>query len=330
MISVIVPIFNADKYLSRCISSIINQSYSDFELLLVNDGSIDESGAICDHFAKLDNRIRVFHNLNRGAAASRTFGVEKSLGDYICFVDADDFLPCDSLSILFSSLNKYKVDISIGSYTRIFDSSQDYCGLPLKRISGSDYLYLLVTGNWKLYGPVAKLYKKQLFSDSIKRIPKSIYVGEDLLLNICVSLNTLNVIMLPDSVYNYCQVNTSVTHRFSYTESYLITYISTLKSILTSVDSRDEYIALLSFHCKANMLYNVILDDIDDSCNYNSSLYSSLRKESLNFSLTLKEKLVLAMIKYKLFRFIYRKTMSSYRNASGIIYLIVKFLNSLK
>lgn len=97
-ISIIVPLYNAEKYLSRCIDSILSQNFTDFELLLINDGSIDESGKICDNYAKIDSRIRVFHKENGGVSSARNVGLKYSLGEWICFVDADDTVSPDWLS----------------------------------------------------------------------------------------------------------------------------------------------------------------------------------------------------------------------------------------
>ena len=90
IISVIVPVYNTEKYLDECIQSILSQTFADFELLLVDDGSTDGSGNICDKYAIQDERIKVFHQENRGVTAARKLGVKYSNGNYICFVDSDD------------------------------------------------------------------------------------------------------------------------------------------------------------------------------------------------------------------------------------------------
>ena len=101
MISVIVPVYNAEKYIEECIYSIINQSFLDFELLLIDDGSTDMSGTICDSYAKKDHRIIVFHKLNGGVSSARNYGIEKSKGEWIVFVDSDDYIDLDYLKILY-------------------------------------------------------------------------------------------------------------------------------------------------------------------------------------------------------------------------------------
>ncbi|MBQ6464333.1 MAG: glycosyltransferase family 2 protein [Pseudobutyrivibrio sp.] len=110
MISVIVPVYNVEKYLSDCINSILKQSFQNFELILVNDGSTDKSAEICDYYAKTDSRIKVFHQKNQGVAAARTFGITKSKFQYICFIDSDDSIANDYLEVLYSAAKKNNAD----------------------------------------------------------------------------------------------------------------------------------------------------------------------------------------------------------------------------
>ena len=89
-ISVIVPVYKVEKYVGECINSILAQSFKDFELILVDDGSPDKSGEICDSYAKKDNRIKVFHKKNGGVSSARNFGIDKAVGEWLCFIDSDD------------------------------------------------------------------------------------------------------------------------------------------------------------------------------------------------------------------------------------------------
>lgn len=95
-ISVIVPVYNTEQYLPRCIDSILSQTFTDFELLLIDDGSKDNSGKICDEYAAKDSRIRVFHKKNGGATSARILGINNSCGEFICFVDSDDSMRKDA------------------------------------------------------------------------------------------------------------------------------------------------------------------------------------------------------------------------------------------
>lgn len=111
-ISVIVPVYNADQYLHHCIDSILAQTYTDFELLLIDDGSTDNSGEMCDEYAKKDNRIKVFHKKNGGVSSSRNLGLDNSKGQYVAFVDSDDYVSLTILETLLNKLSEFNAEIS--------------------------------------------------------------------------------------------------------------------------------------------------------------------------------------------------------------------------
>ena len=117
--SVIVPVYNVEKYLHRCVDSILAQSYSDFEVLLVDDGSIDKSGVICDDYALKDNRIRVFHQANAGVSAARNKGIDEAKGEYVVFVDSDDYLKLEKLNNLY--VNSVEKPQFITNYKEVYD-----------------------------------------------------------------------------------------------------------------------------------------------------------------------------------------------------------------
>lgn len=102
-ISIIVPVYNAEKTLHKCVDSIINQSYKDWELLLVDDGSIDRSALICDDYVKQDKRIKVFHKQNGGVSSARNVGLDNVKGEWVSFIDSDDWVEIDYLENLYSS-----------------------------------------------------------------------------------------------------------------------------------------------------------------------------------------------------------------------------------
>lgn len=118
MISIILPIYNAEQYLRRCLDSILAQSYTDFELLLIDDGSKDSSGAICDAYAVKDSRVRVFHKENGGVSSARNLGLDNALGEYITFCDADDYVTPDWLAA-YSEAIANNVDLAIQGYYAI-------------------------------------------------------------------------------------------------------------------------------------------------------------------------------------------------------------------
>ena len=111
LVSIIVPVYNVEPYLTKCITSIIKQTYRKIEIILVNDGSSDGCGKICDEFAKKDERIRVFHTENKGLSAARNYGIARASGDYLDFVDSDDWIEPDMFAFLVNSAIGNKADI---------------------------------------------------------------------------------------------------------------------------------------------------------------------------------------------------------------------------
>lgn len=137
MISVIVPFFNSERYLKDCLQSILKQSYSEIEIVCIDDGSTDSSAAIVAEIMESDKRIRLFQQKNKGRSAARNLGIEVSIGEYICFVDSDDLIPPDSLELLLSSLNKNKTDAAVGSITVEYDAHRE--------LRESDLAYYTIT-----------------------------------------------------------------------------------------------------------------------------------------------------------------------------------------
>ena len=124
LLTVIVPVYNVEKYLDTCIKSIINQTYSNLEIILVDDGSKDDSGRICDKYAEKDKRIKVIHKENEGLSEARNLGIKLSKGDYITFVDSDDYIDERMYEILIHDLEYYDVDIATCDYLRVEDYSR--------------------------------------------------------------------------------------------------------------------------------------------------------------------------------------------------------------
>lgn len=122
-LSVIVPVYNTEKYLRKAIDSLLNQTYKDIEVLLINDGSTDNSGAICDEYSLKDNRVRVFHKQNEGQGKARNLGVEKAQGEYITFLDSDDFIDPITYEKIIASTKEYDLDINRFRYAQFIEEA---------------------------------------------------------------------------------------------------------------------------------------------------------------------------------------------------------------
>ena len=123
-ISVIVPVYNVEQYLERCVESIVNQTYKNLEIILVNDGSTDNSGELCDELAKKDNRIKVVHKENGGLSDARNNGERESTGEYIIFIDSDDYIHHEMLNTLYNQIVEKNADVSICGVMNVYSNSE--------------------------------------------------------------------------------------------------------------------------------------------------------------------------------------------------------------
>lgn len=214
LVSIIVPIYNAERYLDKCIESILKQSYSNIEVLLVDDGSPDNCPVICDEWATKDSRIRVVHQNNGGVTVARKIGVQKACGDWICFVDADDVLPRDSISHLFSNVDD-SVDVVIGQISFNGDWKWPYRPME-KKLDRNQYIHKLVS--CKIHsGPVARLFRKALFNHEVFNLPREIRVGEDYIMNVRIANNVRYVYVTKSIVYEYISNPTSASAKSPFT-----------------------------------------------------------------------------------------------------------------
>ena len=212
LISIIVPVYNVDKYLSKCLDSIINQTYSELEIILIDDGSVDKSGNICDEYADKDKRIKVMHKKNEGVSVARNIGLEMATGEYIGFVDGDDYIAPDMFEKLYNNLIDNSADVSICDFYFVKNgtnkkASQGKLNVVLKRQNAMKELLLgrLFAGH---------LWNKLFKSDIAKKIQfaKDIYVYEDLLFVWNYLKECDNVHYTSDALYYYVMRNTSACH----------------------------------------------------------------------------------------------------------------------
>jgi glycosyltransferase involved in cell wall biosynthesis len=201
-ITVIVPVFDVEDYLAECVNSVIEQTYKNLEIILVDDGSKDSSLDICNDFAKKDKRVKVIHKKNKGVSSARNSALDISSGDFIVFVDGDDFIAKDMIELLYKNLIKNKCDISICSYVEYFGNTRKVESTNKTKFMSSFFglesiLYQCQISN----SPWAKLYKKSLF-DGI-RFPEDVSVAEDLEVAYKVFSSAKNIIVSPSKKYYY-------------------------------------------------------------------------------------------------------------------------------
>ncbi len=206
MVSVIIPIYNCEKYLNECISSVLEQTYKDFELILVDDGSTDNSLNICYEFAKKDSRIIVIHQDNGGVSSARNKGLKNAKGEFITFVDSDDYVENDWLKMLITAILTNNADVSV-------------CGIKLdnqlrclyeNKLLTKDELLSELQKNGLLYSVFNKLYRREKLAAEFKN---GLKFGEDLLFNLEYfrKINTIAVVAQALYFYRTDNVNSATT-----------------------------------------------------------------------------------------------------------------------
>lgn len=214
MISIIIPIYNVEKYLANCLRSVRQQTFSDIEILLIDDGSTDGSGKICDEICNVDNRFKVFHQENKGVAESRNLGLRNCKGEYISFIDGDDYVHPQMLEVLYKSLIEGDYSFSMGLYQNKNKYEEENGILKGKKINlNRDQLMKDLYGRseTKLYYRICcnKLYKRQLISDLLFKNTAS----EDFEFLNRIYLKTDKAIFIEDIIYYYIQNPNSITHK---------------------------------------------------------------------------------------------------------------------
>ncbi len=203
-VSVIVPVYNVREYLEKCLASLLVQTFPDYEIILVDDGSTDGSAELCDTYAKTDERIRVFHKQNGGLSDARNYGILRANGEYVFFIDSDDWIDKDTLQKLYQIARDYHADIAECSYRNIYadgiKEETDNTGLV---ITGDSVFALRNQMNWKYFKSVAwnKLYKRKLFRKE-NMYPVGRY-HEDEFTTHKLFWEAAHLVYLDQSLYNY-------------------------------------------------------------------------------------------------------------------------------
>ncbi|MBQ7889468.1 MAG: glycosyltransferase family 2 protein [Erysipelotrichaceae bacterium] len=256
MISVIIPVYNSENTISACLDSVMNQTFSDFEIVCINDGSVDNSLKILNCYQNKDQRIKVYSIENHGQAYARNYGIEKSQGDFICFIDADDSVERGYLEKLNTALTQNNSDISICGMRRIFKKKTNWLErnfmyyLPVSeeqtvRISDRPELLLSI-----INAPYCKLIRKSfLDKHQIKFLEGRIY--EDLYFTQSLLLNNPKVSIVSSSLYRYFvyEGSTMTSKKSRHEDMYVV-----MRALLNEYISSDIYetvkdeVEYLTFH----------------------------------------------------------------------------------
>ncbi len=216
LFSIVVPVYNAKTYLPFCVQSIVNQTYSHWELLLVDDGSVDESAAMCDDYARNDPRIQAFHKENGGQLSAREFGVRRAGGQYILFLDADDTFTLNTFEILAELIQQYPCDCVIFDF-RMFRSDDELPklsepGFSAELTQNKAEIYKRIFCAINSYSMCRKAIKATVFDGRDHSAFYRLRLAEDLIQSIEVIGNSQQVLFTDASLYHYRSNPQSVTH----------------------------------------------------------------------------------------------------------------------
>lgn len=224
LFSVIVPVYNAERYLRKCVESVCVQSYPEWELILVDDGSTDESGTLCDRLAESDARIRVVHQENRGVVAARKEGIRNAQGDYVFYVDADDWIEPDCLADAYARILDTDADLVAYGFRYISQFGKETCKLePLPEglyvsgeINEKIYPRILLGADMRnmFYTITGKAGRREIFEEGQKDIPDHLKVGEDTACSVGIYRAAVRVYISHKPAYCYRLQDESATHRF--------------------------------------------------------------------------------------------------------------------
>lgn len=290
LISVIIPVYNAQSYLNRCLLSIINQTYKNIEIICVDDGSNDMSGAILNKFAKKDRRIIVIHKTNSGVSSARNMGLKKATGNYIAFVDCDDWLELNMYKDMIELMNNNNVEmVSVGYFLNftnkeiVVKNNRIISEKIINRDHFMEYVYhrdeYRAVTSWLW----CKLYKRNLLykNNELILFNKNVKFGEDIIFFAKILLNTRHVVYSEKPYYHYFQQDSSISHS---TDEY------------TWLELVNAYVYILGLYTKNN-INKIVINFVKRFLVYRAEITAKLAYHNKNSRvLSLCQKI---MIKYK-------------------------------
>ena len=252
-ISIIVPVYNVERYIKRCLDSLVNQTMTDIEILIINDETPDNSMEICKEFAKVDSRVKIFSKKNEGLGLTRNYGIERAKGEYICFVDSDDYVTNDMCEVLYNAAKQHRADIVYGGIYRdnnkgkiikkpcvdaikVWNSKEEVKDLLLDFIGtepNNKNDTIMEVSVWKA------LFKHSVFTENnIRFVSEREFISEDVIFDIDFFLKSRCVVAIPECVYYYCvnQNSLSKVFRADRFKKEKILYEEVLKKMQNKVD----------------------------------------------------------------------------------------------
>lgn len=256
-ISVIVPVYNTEKYLHKCVDSILAQTFTDFELLLIDDGSTDNSGKICNEYAAKDNRVKVFHKENGGVSRARNLGIDNARGEYLSFIDSDDYIRPDMYAELVAVADKYNVDLAVSDIElngKVLNNKTPASRkLEKQEISNKVLPYFTQSDNTGAGAYTTMLIKRSVLIENTVRFYEDFAFQEDLMFVINIYANISSMYYLPKVFYEYTTHPTGLYA--SYRKIDGANFVKARSIMLSLIEKYNIAIDILNFN--TGYLYNI-------------------------------------------------------------------------
>lgn len=314
LISVIVPVYNVEKYLYRCLDSVVAQTYQNLEIICVDDGSVDDSGKICDQYAVRDARIRVIHEKNQGLSAARNKGLEAAKGEYIAFVDSDDYILEDMYKKMLDKLLDYNVDLCVCQWQYEFSDGrqvikkQNIDPTIYGRKTSLELARFLYKGNYENGVVVAawnKLYHRTLL-DTIRFEGR---IHEDEAFSGRIMAKNISVYVMEEQFYVYAQNGDSLTNKpFSANKLFFLDALAERRELFKSdtfIRQETEllYCNMYIEYCLRARKDGVAVSHLEKYCQIFRKMFSSLRREG-KANIKFRLRIMLFSFSPSLYRFI--------------------------
>ena len=268
LITIVVPIYNVEKYLDRCVNSLVNQSYKNLQIILVDDGSPDKCPKMCDNWAKKDSRIEVIHKLNSGLGFSRNEGLKKAKGKYVCFVDSDDYIHETTIMELYLKIEESKADVCYYGCVDVIDGVESskkppkkllYIGNEVQKEFAANLIGNMPNDSEPLFSGLSAcyaFYNTKFIKDNYIKFhsEREQFISEDMIFNLSVCLFANRIVILPKSLYYYV-----IRRSDSLRSTYLLqSTIACIKMDVINYKNRKKTIRLLNRYTEDKIIRKIL------------------------------------------------------------------------
>lgn len=319
-VSVIVPVYNSEKYLEQCLYSIINQTYSNIEIIIVDDGSTDKSKNIYSYINNKDCRIKIIKENHKGPSNARNRGIEEATGDYILFVDSDDWIDEKLVEKCINIYEKYDIDCIVYEANTVYPKKVEKEGSIYKEgIYNKHEVISKLIIKEKINSPWNKMYKKSIIDSNNIKYDDDIVIGEDLLFNINYFKFIEKIYISNEKMYNYRMHNSSLTKKYIPNKYEQLMFVNEkMKQELEEICSKELTEALI--YIKFKNICSSLRDVLHRECKFNKKeIYSYVEKVK-----TRNKRIIVKHINLKILILSYIYSLSNTKTIGAVLYTVKK------